>query len=260
MGADFIDYIVGDQYLMPSGFDGFYQEKIIYLPGSYQPNDDKRPIDEGVNRKDHHLPEDCFVFCCFNKPYKITPAVFNCWLNILKAVENSVLWLQSSDQAVVSNLKRLATKEGVAPSRLIFAERVPTTAAHLARYKLADVFLDTFPYTAHTTANDALWAGLPLLGLSGQTFAARVSESLLCALGLADWVMHDLKTYQDRAIKLGSNPEELVSMRTRLEQAKARTSLYKPAKITKWLESGLKIAHDRYIKGLAPDHIVVPND
>lgn len=260
MGADFIDYIIGDHYLMPAGFDAFYQEKIIYLPGSYQPNDDKRPIDELVNRKDHHLPEHSFVFCCFNKPYKITPAVFNCWLNILKAVENSVLWLQSSDQTVISNLKRLATKERVAPSRIIFAERVPTTATHLARYKLADLFLDTFPYTAHTTANDALWAGLPLLGLSGQTFAARVSESLLCTLGLNDWVMNDLKTYEDRAIKLGLNPEELISMRTRLEQAKVSTSLYQPAKITKWLESGLKTAHDRYIKGLSPDHIVVPND
>ena len=258
MGARFIDYIVGDRHLMPCGFDAFYQEKIIYLPQSYQPNDDQRPIaTSGGNRRDHGLPQDAVVFCCFNKPYKITPPIFECWMQILKAVPDGVLWLQSTDQIVITNLRKAAHKAGLKPDRLVFAGRVATTADHLARYRLADLFLDTLPFTAHTTANDALWAGLPVLGLSGQTFSARVSESLLATLGLPDLVMRALPDYQARAIDLARHPEQIVELRKRLEQGKQDSALYRPAQIARWLEQGLRIAHARYTQGLEPDHIMV---
>ena len=258
MGAKFMDYIVGDKHLMPAGFDVFYQEKIIYLPQSYQPNDDQRPIAQsGDGRRAHGLTEDSVVFCCFNKPYKITPVIFECWMQILKAVPRSVIWLQSTDKTVIDNLRNAAQKAGVPPERLVFAGRVETTSDHLARYRLADLFLDTLPYTAHTTANDALWAGLPVLGLSGQTFSARVSESLLSTLGLSDLVMRTLAEYQAKAIELARQPEQIAELRTRLRQGKQASALYRPAQITQWFEQGLQTAHTRYIEGLKPDHIVV---
>jgi len=261
MGASFMDYIVGDSHLMPAGSEALYQEKIIYLPESYQPNDDQRPIADFVGgRVDHGLPDEGFVFCCFNKPYKITPDVFNSWMQILTAVPKSVLWLQSTDETVIRNLRQSASKCGVDPKRLVFAGRVPTTSEHLARYRLADLFLDTYPYTAHTTANDALWVGLPVLGFSGETFSARVSESLLSALGLNDWVMRSISNYQARAIELAQRPEKVADLRDCLRQAKEVSSLYKPAQITRWLERGLRSAHDKRVKGLAPEHIFVPVD
>lgn len=259
MGADFIDYIVGDRYLMPPGSENLYQEKIIYMPECHQPNDDQRDISPlAMDRADHGLPATGFVYCSFNKPYKISPKVFESWMRILKAVDGSVLWLQSTDTIVIENLRRSAKRLGVEPTRLIFAGRTPTTADHLARYRLADLFLDTFPYTAHTTANDALWAGLPVLGLSGQTFAARVSESLLNTLGLSALVMHSLPEFEAKAIELGRNPEQMIQYRDQLEQGKIDSALYKPAQLAAWLEQGLRLAYDRFEQGLAPEHIVIP--
>jgi protein O-GlcNAc transferase len=261
MGADFMDYIVGDKNLMPPGSEAHYREKIIYLPESYQPNDDRRPIsDLEPSRTDQGLPEDAFVFCCFNKPYKITPSVFECWMSVLAAIPNGVLWLQSNDITVRSNLRQSATRLGINPDRLVFAIRVPTTAEHLARYRLADLFLDTYPYTAHTTANDALWADLPVLGITGETFSARVSESLLSALDLSDLVMRTIPEYQARAIALAQNQNEVLALRTRLIAAKKTKSLFQPLQITRWLEAGFIQTHNRNQKGLAPEHIVVPLD
>ena len=258
MGASFMDYIIGDHHLMPTGFEDFYQEKIIYLPDCYQPNDDQREISQNPNRRvDHGLPDDALVLCCFNKPYKITPEVFDCWMNILNEVQSAVLWLQAGDPTVVQNLQKAASKRGINADRLIFAQRVPTTAEHLARYRLADLFLDTFPYTAHTTANDSLWAGLPVVGLSGRTFSARVSESLLNALGLEDLVSHSLANYQAKVIELAKNPELLNQIRTRLTAGKSSSSLYEPEQICRWLESGLTLAHERIQAGQKPDHIRV---
>lgn len=261
MGASFMDYIVGDQHLIPSGSEAFYQEKIIYLPESYQPNDDRRPIsDHDSSRTEQGLPEDEFVFCCFNKPYKITPSVFESWMRILAAVPGSVLWLQSNDTTVRLNLRRAANKSGINPDRLVFAVRVPTTAEHLARYRLADLFLDTYPYSAHTTANDALWAGLPVLGFSGETFSARVSESLLAALDLSDMVMRTIPAYQSRAIELAQRPDDIKVLRARLTMAKKTKALYRPDQITRWLEAGFTQAHGRSQQGLAPEHIFVTHD
>jgi len=261
MGASFMDYIVGDRYLMPSGSEAYYQEKIIYLPESYQPNDDRRPIiDSAANRTTQGLPEDAFVFCCFNKPYKITPSVFASWMQILSAVPKAVLWLQSNDNTVRLNLRQSATKAGINPDRLVFATRVPTTAEHLARYRLADLFLDTYPYSAHTTANDALWADLPVLGFSGETFSARVSESLLSVLNLSDLVMRTIPAYQTKAIELAQHPDQLLDFRERLMAAKKTSTLYQPAQITRWLEAGFTKAHERSRQGLALEHIFVPHD
>jgi protein O-GlcNAc transferase len=261
MGADFMDYIVGDSVLIPPDVRSLYSEKIIYLPDSYQPNDDKREIsNKPISRSEHALPENVVVFCSFNKPYKITPAMFSCWMSILRETKDSVLWLQSTDELVVANLRREAKKAGVDEGRIVFAGRTPTTADHLARYRLADLFLDTYPYTAHTTANDALWAGLPVLGFSGRTFSARVSNSLLSSLGLADLVTHDFTAYKNKAIELANDPNQIAAYRERLELGKLESSLYKPAKITRWLEKGFYLAHERYVNKEAPEHIVVPRD
>lgn len=259
MGSAFMDYIIGDKYLMPSGSEGFYQEKIIFMPECHQPNDDKRDISQiPTKRSDHGLPERGFVYCSFNKPYKISPKVFETWMRIIQAVDNSVLWLQSTEPVVIDNLRRAAKRCGVDPQRLIFAGRTATTSEHLARYLLADLFLDTFPYTAHTTANDALWVGLPVLGLSGQTFAARVSESLLSTLGLPDLVMRNLREFEEKAISIGHSPEQISHYKERLARGKIESSLYKPSKLAAWLEKGLRMAYDRFENGLAPDHIVIP--
>lgn len=258
MGADFIDYIIGDPSLIPENLRDQYQEKIIYLPHCYQPNDDKRQISPRIpERKEQGLPSDGFVFCSFNKPYKITPAVFSCWMSILRQTDNSVLWLQSSDPNVIENLRREAVKANIDSSRIVFAGRTPSTEDHLARYQLADLFLDTYPYTAHTTANDALWVGLPVLGLSGQTFSARVSTSLLNALDLPDLVMPNLDCYVEKAVALANRPQELAGYKDRLAIGKTNASLYKPAQIARYLEQGLHQAHATYLSGDRPQHIVV---
>jgi predicted O-linked N-acetylglucosamine transferase (SPINDLY family) len=261
MGADFMDYIVGDPVLIPPQTRDHYQEKIIYLPDCYQPNDDQRIVSNAPsNRATHGLPEHGFIFCCFNKPYKITQPIFNSWMHILSAVEHSVLWLQSTDETVVSNLRKAAKKAGVDSSRLVFAGRTPTTAEHLARYRLADLFLDTYPYTAHTTGNDALWTGLPVLAMTGQTFSSRVSESLLTSLGLNGLVMNSLQQYQETAVALARNPETMQQWKHTLEQGKQEGSLYKPARITQWLEAGLTAAIERFRMQQPADHIFVKRD
>jgi predicted O-linked N-acetylglucosamine transferase (SPINDLY family) len=179
MGAEYIDYIVADKTLIPEDSQSCYLEKVVYLPNSYQVNDRKRAIsDKQFTRQDLGLPENEFVFCCFNNNYKILPATFASWMRILRGVDGSVLWLFQDNPWVVDNLKIESEKQGVAPNRLVFAERLPLPE-HLARHRQADLFLDTLPYNAHTTASDALWTGLPVLTLMGQSFASRVAASLL---------------------------------------------------------------------------------
>jgi len=258
IGGDFMDYIVADLYLIPPELQAAYSEKIIYLPDCYQPNDDKRDIDQSLaTRADFGLPERSFVFCCFNKPYKITQSIFTYWMDILLQVEGSVLWLQSADDTVIKNLRRFAQGSGVDAERLIFAGRTPTTAQHLSRYRLADLFLDTYPYTAHTTANDALWVGLPVLTLEGKTFSSRVSGSLLAALGVRDLIMATTADYVNMAVVLANNQELLANFRARIAQGKNLGSLYKPAQIAKWLEAGLREAHAQRQHGGQLNHIFV---
>lgn len=195
MGADFIDYIIADKTVAPFDQQPFYTEKIVHLPDSYQVNDSRRKVAEHVpSRAEAGLPEHGFVFCCFNNNYKITAAVFELWMRLLKAVPGSLLWLLRDNPSAESNLRREAQVRGVDPSRLVFARRVKL-AEHLARHRFADLFLDTLSYNAHTTASDALWVGVPVLTCEGHAFAGRVAPSLLRAVGLSELVTRSLEEY-----------------------------------------------------------------
>ena len=196
MAADFIDYIIADPTLIPLESQEHYSEKVMYLPHSYQPNDRKREIaQKNFTRAELGLPQDGFVYCCFNNNWKITPDVFDLWMNILKRTPTSVLWLLEDNKHVAENLRREAQVRGVKPDRLIFAGRMPM-AQHLARHKCADLFLDTLPCNAHTTASDALWAGLPVLTRMGESFASRVAASLLNAIGLPELITTSAIEYE----------------------------------------------------------------
>ena len=202
MGADFIDYIIADPFVLPMDQQEWYSEKIVHLPHCYQPNDTSRLIAELTpTRAQCGLPEQGFVFCSFNNSYKLTPAFFDIWMRLLLAAPGSVLWLLEANALVKDNLREEARQRGVDPDRLIFAPKLPSPE-HLARHRLADLFLDTLPYNAHTTASDALWAGLPVLTCAGETFAGRVAGSLLHAVGLPELVTTSLEEYETLARKL----------------------------------------------------------
>jgi predicted O-linked N-acetylglucosamine transferase (SPINDLY family) len=202
------------------------------------------------------LPAEGFVFCCFNNPYKITPSTFDVWARILKSVDNSVLWLLKGDAAAVRNLRSEAQKRGVDPSRLIFADHMPL-ADHLARHRAAGLFLDTLPYNAHTTASDALWAGLPVLTCTGRTFPGRVTSSLLKSVGLPEIITTTHEAYEDLAIALASDPTRLTLLRQRLSQNRATMPLFDTPRFTRNIEEAFLQMHARHQAGLAPDHIRV---
>ena len=226
MGASYIDYIIADQTVIPDEFRKFYSEKIVVLPNTYQVNDRKRVIsDKAFNRSDVGLPSQGFVFCCFNNNYKIMPRVFDCWMRILKQVEGSVLWLLEDNASAASNLKKEAMARGVSSERLVFAKRIPLPE-HLARHKLADLFLDTLPYNAHTTASDALWAGLPVLTCIGETFAGRVAASLLNAIRLPELITTTPEAYEQMAIDLATHPEKLAAIKHKLAENRLTTPLF----------------------------------
>ncbi|MBV5289644.1 MAG: tetratricopeptide repeat protein [Pelodictyon phaeoclathratiforme] len=256
MGAEYIDYLIADRTLIPESSRYGYTEKIVYLPDSYQVNDTKRLIAERVfTRKECGLPEKGFVFCCFNNNYKITPVTFDGWMRILKRVEGSVLWLLGGNPKAVENLRKESTERGVDAERLIFAKRMPL-AEHLARHRIADLFLDTFPCNAHTTASDALWAGLPLLTLAGETFAARVAASLLNAIQLPELITFTQEKYEALAIELATNPEKLIAIRQKLEKNRLTTPLFDTERFTHHLEEAYGVMYERYQEGLPPGHIV----
>jgi protein O-GlcNAc transferase len=257
IGADFIDYIVADRNLIPEYEFDCYAEKVVWLPDSYQANDRNRAIpDTAPDRAEHGLPEAAFVFCCFNDNYKITPAVFSSWMRILLAVENSVLWLFEDNATAANSLRREAAARGVAPQRLIFARRLPP-AEHLARHRCADLFLDTLPYGAHTTASDALWAGLPVVTLRGETFAGRVGASLLEAIRLPELVTVTAESYERLAITLASNPARLADLKTKLARHRLTTPLFDTTAFTRSIETSYAAMMERHRAGLPPDHIMV---
>jgi protein O-GlcNAc transferase len=257
MGAECIDYLVADQTLIPESFQSCYTEKIVYLPNSYQVNDTKRLISNRVfTRAEFGLPRKGFVFCCFNGNYKITPEVFDCWMQILVQVEGSVLWLLEGDGSAAANLRRESTARGVSADRLIFAKRAPS-ADHLGRHRLADLFLDTLPYNAHTTASDALWAGLPVLTQIGETFAGRVAASLLNAIGLPELITQTQDQYMNAAVELASNPEKLASVKARLAQNQLTKPLFDTQLFTRHIENAYEAMYDRHQQGLPFDHIYV---
>jgi protein O-GlcNAc transferase len=257
IGAGFIDYIFADRTVIPEDHYSSYAEKIVWLPDSYQVNDQRRAIADTVPaRADLGLPDRGFVFCCFNDNYKITPSVFSTWMRILQAVEDSVLWLFEDNPTAASNLRREAAARGIAPQRLVFARRLPN-AAHLARHRCADLFLDTLPYGAHTTASDALWAGLPVLTCLGDTFAGRVGASLLNAIQLPELVTTTPDAYEELAIELARNPARLAALKAKLARNRSTTPLFDTAKFTRHLEAAYAAMMERHRAGLPPDHIPV---
>ena len=256
IGSKHMDYIVADPLLIPEESQAFFSEKIIYLPNSYQPNDSKRKIsDMPVTRAQMNLPEDAFVFCCFNNSYKITPEIFGAWMRILKSVPNSVLWLLKDNSWATENIFNEALAKEISPERIIFAERV-NSVEHLGRQRLADLFLDTAPCNAHTTASDALWAGLPLLTLKTHCFAGRVASSLLKALELPELITSSLEDYERLAIQLAIEPNLLKSIEENLEKNRLTTPLFNTSLFTKNLEFAYTKIYQRYQAGLAPDHLI----
>lgn len=257
LGAGFMDYILADQHVLPAEHRRFYSEKVGWLPHCYQANDDRRDIAAvGPTREDCGLPSDGFVFCCFNNAYKITPDVFDRWMRILAAVEGSVLWLLDDGEAVVANLRREAEARHVEPSRLVFAKRLPP-ADHLARHRCADLFLDTLPYNAHTTASDALWAGLPLLTCEGNTFAGRVAASLLRAIDLPDLIARSGSDFERRAMELARHPMELNAIRERLAHHRSIAPLFDTRKSARSIEEAFRMMWERSKAGLGPQHFAV---
>jgi len=255
IGGDFIDYILADKTIIPESHQHFYSEKVVYLPGSYQVNDRKRIIsDKMFSREELGLPENAFVFCSFNNNLKILPVTFLSWMRILKAVEGSVLWLFQENPWVVRNLKKEAKNFGVNPDRLVFAGRMPLSE-HLARYRQANLFLDTLPYNAHTTASDALWAGLPVLSLMGSTFASRVAASLLNAMDLPELVTNTQQQYESLAIELAINPQKLSDIKLRLIKSLISAPLFNTPRFTKNLETAYQKIYEMYQAGMPAEHI-----
>jgi len=255
--APFMDYLVADRTLIPAHSRAHYAEKIIYLPDSYQANDRQRPIAERTpSRSQLQLPETAVVFCGFNAPYKITPETFAGWMRILQAAPGSVLWLLSDDPAGAALLRREAEARSVHPERLVFAGRV-AMPEHLARLRAADLFLDTFPCNAHTSASDALWAGLPLLTRLGQSFAARVGASLLAAIGLPELVTSTAEQYETTAIELARHPERLARLRQRLQLNRASGALFDSRRFTQQLEDAYAQVHERHQRGLPCEDVFV---
>ena len=257
LGADYIDYIIADKTLISPELQSYYSEKVIYLPNSYQVNDRKRLIsDRQFTKQELGLPENRFVFCCFNNNYKILPVTFEGWIRILKAVEGSVLWLLQDNSWAVENLKKEAEKQGIAPDRLVFAKLLPLPE-HLARHRLADLFLDTFPCNAHTTTSDALWTGLPVLTLMGSTFASRVAASLLNAVGLPELVTTNQADYEVLAIELAKSPKKLADIKLKLARNRLTTPLFDTPLFTKNLEAAYIKMMERYQADLQPDHVFI---
>ena len=257
VGAEYIDYIIADKMLIPEASKKFYSEKVVYLPNSYQVNDSKRPIsNKQFTLEELGLPEGAFVFCCFNNNFKITPRIFDGWMRILKRVEGSVLWLLEDNPTAANNLRMEAEARGVGKERLIFAWRLPL-AEHLARHRSADLFLDTLPCNAHTTASDALWSGLPVLTCVGEAFASRVAASLLNAVNLPELITQTQAEYEALAIELALQPEKLESIKTKLQFNRSAGSLFDCKLFTKHIEDAYTQMYERYHGDLLPAHLYI---
>lgn len=236
MGASFVDYIIADDFIVPPGAEKFYVETLAYLPDCYQPNDTRREIAAGSSRAECGLPEHAFVFCAFNNSFKITPTFFAIWMRLLREVPGSVLWLLESNPLARRNLTAAAAKAGIDPARLVFAPILPQ-GDHLARHRHADLFLDSLPCNAHTTASDALWAGLPVLTCPGETFAGRVAGSIVRAAGLPELVADTPSDYEAMALALARDLPRLTAIRARLDENRARLPIFDMVKHTRDLEA-----------------------
>ncbi|QCN97762.1 hypothetical protein D3093_21570 (plasmid) [Azospirillum argentinense] len=257
MGSDVMDYVIGDRFVTPPEHQPHYRERLVIMPDSYQVNDRRRPSDMPVpDRAACGLPPDGFVFCAFNAPFKITPSLFGLWMRVLARVPGGVLWLQHPGRDGADNLRREAARRGVDPGRLVFAPHRPQ-AEHLARYRLADLFLDSFPYTGHTTVSDALWMGLPVVTRIGDTFASRVAAGLLNAAGLPETVTTSFDGYEALAVRLAGDPATLAGYRRRLAAARATAPLFDSPRFTRHLERAFRTMWDRHAAGLPPASFTV---
>jgi predicted O-linked N-acetylglucosamine transferase (SPINDLY family) len=252
MGASFIDYVIADNIVLPFDQQRFYTEKIVQLPECYQVNDSQRKIaDRTPTRREAGLPDEGFVFCCFNNHYKIMAPMFDVWMRLLQAVRGSVLWLLGDNASAQTNLCKEAVARGIDPARLVFAGRLPLED-HLARYRLADMFVDTLPYNAHTTASEALWTGLPLVTCRGESFPGRVAASLLNAVGLPELVTHSLEEYEALALKLATDASLLQSIRRKLEQNRLGYPLFDTDRLRRHIEAAYLTAWEIWQRGESP--------
>lgn len=257
LGSKIYDYIIADKILISGNDVNNYAEKVIFLPNCYQPNDSKRIISKNKKSKEEfNLPSDSFVFCSFNNTYKIQPDLFKIWLNILNKKSNSVLWLINDNSIAVQNLKNFAASNSVNPERIIFAERT-NLSDHLARHVHADLFLDTFPYNAHTTASDSLWSGLPVLTCKGNSFASRVAASLLNSCGLFEFITTSFFDYEKKAILLANNPKLIQDSKNHLINNKSTLTLFDSKLYVKNIETAYSLIYEDYLKGKSPNHIYV---
>jgi len=247
MGAEFMDYIIGDRVLIPEADQSAYAEDVLYLPNSYMPADNRRTIGAPTRRSDHGLPDDAFVFCCFNQVYKFGPREFDIWMRLLKQVEGSVLWMKQPRPQAVENLRREAQARGVDPERLLFCGRLDH-AEHIERHRHADLFLDTFNFNAHTTANEALWAGLPVVTRAGRQFSARVAASLLSAAGLPELITDTDEAYESLILDLATHPERLTAIRQKLQTNRDTCALFDTQRYTRDLEKALRGAHEHRLR------------
>jgi len=259
MGSKFMDYLIADHVLIPKKNKRHYSEKIVFMPNSYQANISKRDVsNNSISRKDQELPETGFIFCCFNNNYKITPTIFKAWMKILSEVDDSVLWLFEKNSTTTKNLKKAAKNLGVDSKRLVFAKHM-SVEDHLERIKLADLFLDTLPYNAHTTSSDALRMGLPVLTLIGESFASRVAASLLHAVNLPELITFSEDQYIDYAIKIASSPSSLQKIKTKLSANLSSSSLFDSKLFTKNLEDSFHQMYEDHKNGLNLHDIYINN-
>jgi protein O-GlcNAc transferase len=258
MGAPYMDYIIADRTVIPPEDFEFYSEQVVWLPEQYQANDRKRAVAPRIpSRGEAGLPEDGFVFCCFNNNHKITPEIFSIWMRLLTEVEGSVLWLYRDNGTAARNLRREAEARGVAGERLIFASRVEPMD-HLARHTLADLFLDTLPYNAHTTTSDALWTGVPVIAAPGTTFAGRVATSLVKAAGVPELAASSLEDYEALALSFARDREKLRDVKHKILRNRETCPLFDTARITGHLEAAYLRMHERYHAGEPPAGFAVP--
>jgi predicted O-linked N-acetylglucosamine transferase (SPINDLY family) len=256
-GVDYMDYLIADPTVVPVSSQPHYNEKIAYLPHTYMPNDfgKDREIKQSLSRREYGLPEEGFIFSCLNISYKITPQFFDVWMNILRRVPGSLLWLPKNNDAFQENIRREAEQRGISPERIIFAPRIAERMKYIARYRVAGLFLDTLPYNAHATASDALWAGAPLLTCVGKTLPGRVAAGILKALDVSELITESLKEYEDRAVELATHPEKLSAIKAKIRNNRYTTPLFNTAQYTKHLEGLYKDMFRRLQEGLPPDHI-----
>ena len=256
-GIKNIDYLIADKNLIPEKNKKYYTEKIIYLPNCYQPSDSRRlVIDKKLTRSEFNIKNDQFVFCCFNTAHKINPKIFDCWANILRAIDNSVIWLSENNNISQKNLKQEAILRKIDPDRIVFCKRT-SSQEHIKRYQLADLFLDTFPYGAHTTANEALFSGLPIITIIGESFQSRVCSSLLTTIGLKELITNSYEEYENLAINIAKNTQKLQSIKENLKINIKNSPLFKSKFYTENLEKAYINIYERHNNNLEPEHIYI---